>query len=58
VTALIGASIGIAVGAPGVTADELVSEADRSMYAIKGERRALPPRPRVPYEPPVPSDSA
>jgi diguanylate cyclase (GGDEF)-like protein len=39
VTALIGASVGVTVAEPGMTVDDLVSEADRSMYATKAARR-------------------
>jgi diguanylate cyclase (GGDEF)-like protein/PAS domain S-box-containing protein len=39
ITALIGASVGVTVAEPGMTVDDLVSEADRSMYATKAARR-------------------
>jgi diguanylate cyclase (GGDEF)-like protein/PAS domain S-box-containing protein len=46
VTALIGASVGVTVAEPGMTVDDLVSEADRSMYATKAARRSVLPLPR------------
>jgi diguanylate cyclase (GGDEF)-like protein len=50
VTAVIGASVGVTVAEPGMTVDELVSEADRSMYAVKAARRAVIPSPRTHVE--------
>jgi diguanylate cyclase (GGDEF)-like protein/PAS domain S-box-containing protein len=35
----IGASVGVAISKPGMTASELLAAADRSMYGIKAERR-------------------
>ena len=43
ITALIGASVGVTVAEPGMTVDDLVSEADRSMYAHKAARRSSLP---------------
>jgi diguanylate cyclase (GGDEF)-like protein/PAS domain S-box-containing protein len=50
VTAVIGASVGVTVAEPGMTVDELVSEADRSMYAVMAARRAVIPSPRTHVE--------
>ena len=42
VTVAMTASVGVACGAPGVTADDLVSAADRAMYAAKATRGGPP----------------
>jgi diguanylate cyclase (GGDEF)-like protein/PAS domain S-box-containing protein len=46
VTAQIGASVGVAVAEAGMTVDDLIAEADQSMYATKAARRACVPMPR------------
>jgi diguanylate cyclase (GGDEF)-like protein/PAS domain S-box-containing protein len=46
VTAQIGASVGVAVAEPGMTVEDLIAEADRSMYATKAARRVHVPQPR------------
>jgi diguanylate cyclase (GGDEF)-like protein/PAS domain S-box-containing protein len=48
VTAQIGASVGVAVAEAGMTVDDLVAEADQSMYATKAARRGRVPAPRRP----------
>jgi diguanylate cyclase (GGDEF)-like protein/PAS domain S-box-containing protein len=48
VSAHIGASVGVTVAEPGMTLDELLSDADRSMYATKAARRVAVPLPRRP----------
>ena len=41
----IGVSVGVAVGRPGETADDLIGRADRAMYGAKThQRRRVPPR--------------
>jgi cyclic di-GMP phosphodiesterase Gmr len=42
----IGVSVGVAVGRPGETADELISRADRAMYGVKTRRHRRGLRPR------------
>jgi diguanylate cyclase (GGDEF)-like protein/PAS domain S-box-containing protein len=42
----VGVSIGVAVGRPGETADELISRADRAMYGVKTHRYRRAQRPR------------
>lgn len=37
-------SVGVAVGRPGETADDLIGRADRAMYGVKTHRRRLAPR--------------
>ncbi len=46
VTAQIAASVGVAVAEPGTTVDDLIAEADSSMYATKAARRVHVPEPR------------
>ena len=48
ISATIGASVGITLAEPGMTVEELVSEADRSMYATKAARRSMLPTQRNP----------
>jgi len=43
----IGASIGIALSAPGMTAEELLAAADRSMYLVKSDHKRRPSRART-----------
>ena len=42
----VGVSVGVAVGRPGETADELISRADRAMYGVKTHRHRRGGRPR------------
>jgi diguanylate cyclase (GGDEF)-like protein len=42
----VGASVGLSIAEPGARADDLLAEADRSMYAVKAARRARLPVPR------------
>jgi len=48
VSAQIGASVGVTLAEPGMSVEELVAEADRSMYATKAARRAVLPSQRSP----------
>ncbi|MGZ4566830.1 MAG: diguanylate cyclase domain-containing protein [Blastococcus sp.] len=50
----IGVSVGVAVGLPGDTADDLIGRADRAMYGVKTHQRRRMPRPG-PAPSPVPS---
>jgi cyclic di-GMP phosphodiesterase Gmr len=43
----VGVSVGIAVGRPGESADELIGRADRAMYGVKTHRRRRSPRERA-----------
>ncbi len=42
----VGVSVGVAVGRPGESADELISRADRAMYGVKTHRHRRAQRPR------------
>ena len=42
----VGVSVGVAVGRPGETADELIGRADRAMYGVKTHRHRRAGRPR------------
>ena len=42
----VGVSVGVAVGRPGETADELIGRADRAMYGVKTHRHRRSQRPR------------
>jgi cyclic di-GMP phosphodiesterase Gmr len=41
---VIGVSVGVAVGSPGESADDLIARADQAMYGIKTQRRRRRPR--------------
>jgi diguanylate cyclase (GGDEF)-like protein/PAS domain S-box-containing protein len=42
----VGASVGVSIAEPGLTTDEVVAQADRSMYEVKATRRPRVPSPR------------
>ena len=50
----IGVSVGVAIGRPGETADDLIGRADRAMYGVKTHHRRRTSRPS-PSPSPVPS---